>query len=978
MKKIIFLLLSLLSFSVYSQEPTHVKMPKTFQPGNWYMIGQWDSVSGSYKDTLGYYLEGDTTNLWSNKPLRYNAPKHKFDNTIYSNGLSNSGNLISTNGIFQAGLTNSKGWQFGLSVDTANLRDGRQISNFAVSKGTPHATDLKISGTSIVSNTDGSHRAVMQSSKYNSSFDIMYQNTIEAKSDGISLYYTDSTGANNELEVVPQGLILKTNSKERLLIDTNGRINIHNSYYLPLNKGTNGQTLILNGDSLIFGNGGGGGGLCFNKVTKTQADSLIGSKALTEGCFYEISGCDKNLYDDGTHSGTTIILQAVSTNAFASNGTGIFYNPKYSKTINGFGIWKSDSVYNVNSHVIWGGYWWINLTGVTDSSIDVLNLDTTNWGKILYNDKLYNIAYDAITYDYQNNFIVSRYEAASDNYVSESYFAYKFLSGSHKLIKRSIAVFQWGNGFSLPKASGIGNNKVDESYAEFVNFTGKYAINNTISHLSMFVDVKFINNSVMAYNTIDNYSVFGLCTFINSSYVMYNKLDLSEIYDVHLSDNSSLKKNTLSSAALIQHDSISGSSDIAGNILNDSVSIEYNILEDNSHIDHNILKSDSRIRKCELYNSSYISDNNLIQTSSIDSIFIDSSYISNNTLSVQSYIKNDSLINVSYYSNNTLSDLSKFENNVVKNYSYITDNNLTQGSSISNTQAGDTSFVKGNTLAGASGFDDNYLFKNSGIMINSLDITSGIANNNITDGSFVGYNKMLENSNIYKNILSDTAGIVVCSLSLGSSISKDTLSAASIGYCALNNNSKIRNNNLIAADSVPYNIMNINMERAALTMNKTLPSTSWLITFIGWELTKRMAVGFGGANILYANDGFGELQTVIDPAALHKHHGNAVRSDVLEDGETFFYPHSSYGFNGFGSITATDTSGIMQEAVYFFTFNSDGTVNLVNNTTNVATSDTPGKLCVYFYFDGTDIVVKNNLGIKIVLNQNITYSYSMQ
>ena len=100
MKKIIFIFITILSVSAYSQEPTHTKTPKTFQPGNWYMVGNWDSVSGSYKDTLGYYLEGDTTNLWSNKPLKYNAPKHKFDNTIYSNGLSNSGNLISTNGNF--------------------------------------------------------------------------------------------------------------------------------------------------------------------------------------------------------------------------------------------------------------------------------------------------------------------------------------------------------------------------------------------------------------------------------------------------------------------------------------------------------------------------------------------------------------------------------------------------------------------------------------------------------------------------------------------------------------------------------------------------------------------------------------------------------------------------------------------------------------------------------------------------------------
>lgn len=98
MKKIL-LIFCLLIFSggLFAQftQPTHVKKPKTFQPGNWYMVGNWDYVSGSYKDTIGYYLEGDTIYHWANKYLK----------TI--GNISISGNLTTTNGNFYG---SNNGW----------------------------------------------------------------------------------------------------------------------------------------------------------------------------------------------------------------------------------------------------------------------------------------------------------------------------------------------------------------------------------------------------------------------------------------------------------------------------------------------------------------------------------------------------------------------------------------------------------------------------------------------------------------------------------------------------------------------------------------------------------------------------------------------------------------------------------------------------------------------------------------------------
>jgi hypothetical protein len=60
------------------------------------------------------------------------------------------------------------------------------------------------------------------------------------------------------------------------------------------------------------------------EVTKAELDVLISASGLTAGATYKISGVDVNLY-----SGTTIFLQALTPNQLKTNGSGIFYNPKY-------------------------------------------------------------------------------------------------------------------------------------------------------------------------------------------------------------------------------------------------------------------------------------------------------------------------------------------------------------------------------------------------------------------------------------------------------------------------------------------------------------------------------------------------------------------------------------------------------------------------------------------------------------------------
>ena len=84
--------------------------------------------------------------------------------------------------------------------------------------------------------------------------------------------------------------------------------------------------------------GGGGGQIAFTK-TKAEIDALIAGDDLMAGALYEITGVHPTLYDDGTTSGTTVYLRAISDSKLEVQGMGKFYNPKYNQSVNGFGIW---------------------------------------------------------------------------------------------------------------------------------------------------------------------------------------------------------------------------------------------------------------------------------------------------------------------------------------------------------------------------------------------------------------------------------------------------------------------------------------------------------------------------------------------------------------------------------------------------------------------------------------------------------------
>ena len=71
-----------------------------------------------------------------------------------------------------------------------------------------------------------------------------------------------------------------------------------------------------------------------------EAKDIAGGN-LVAGALYEITGVHPTLYDDGTTSGTTVYLRAISGSELEVQGMGKFYNPKYNQAVDGFGIWDN-------------------------------------------------------------------------------------------------------------------------------------------------------------------------------------------------------------------------------------------------------------------------------------------------------------------------------------------------------------------------------------------------------------------------------------------------------------------------------------------------------------------------------------------------------------------------------------------------------------------------------------------------------------
>jgi hypothetical protein len=99
--------------------------------------------------------------------------------------------------------------------------------------------------------------------------------------------------------------------------------------------------------------------------TKAEIDYLVTNNLLVPGAFYHIMDVDLFLY-----GGTEIVIQANSVHTFNDTAMGLFYNPKYDQSVNGYGIYDDTATYAQGDTAIWGGLviTFANVSGIGNMS----------------------------------------------------------------------------------------------------------------------------------------------------------------------------------------------------------------------------------------------------------------------------------------------------------------------------------------------------------------------------------------------------------------------------------------------------------------------------------------------------------------------------------------------------------------------------------------------------------------------------------
>ena len=366
--------------------------------------------------------------------------------------------------------------------------------------------------------------------------------------------------------------------------DGGGTIKINGWYFEVIRKNINIVNFITDEapiDGLVYGRKDAGWEEIISAsatiVTKTKAeiDTLISGNDLVPLTVYEITGVDTALY-----GGSTIYLQAINDNILATDGYGKFFNPKYNQAVSGFEVWTSAGTYSIGDKVHWGGKTWENVAGNVGASTDLFTLDA-EWSVIAFNDTDYNVAYDLIKYDYVNDNIVYRNELNS-NIVSTNYDEINWNIGINP-----IKAFMWGNIFDYAVSKGIGNQIINNSYNENINFRGSFQIYLTFNNGSYQQNITFDNASYQQYLTFDHSGQQNI-TFDNASYQQYLTFD-NNSYQYNLTfDNNSYQSSLTFYNTSGQYNLTFDNGSYQYNLTFDNTSGQYNLTFDNGSNQSNL------------------------------------------------------------------------------------------------------------------------------------------------------------------------------------------------------------------------------------------------------------------------------------------------------------------------------------------------------------------------------------------------------
>jgi hypothetical protein len=458
-----------------------------------------------------------------------------------------------------------------------------------------------------------------------------------------------------------------------------GSVSIGNSYILPSTDGTSGQVIKTDGSGNTYW-----GPVVGSLIEITVADFYALGGTFESGTTYKILDADSTLY-----GGTEIYLTTNASGVLNETGVGKFYNPKYDQTVSGFFVWSSSNSYSLDDYAFWGGRAWKNNSSTNfDPAIDLFTLDSNEWDLIPFDDPFspfyYNVVYDEIKYDWENDFIIYRNEK-NTNIVSSSVEDINYwinsLSGY-----TPIKVFQWGNVYDYSLYTGIGNNIITNSYNENINFRGFYQLNLNFNNGSYQSNLTF-NNSYQSYLTFDNASGQNNLTFNNGSYQsnltfdngMQNNLTFDNTYQQFLTFNNSYQSNLTFDNSTQTKLTFNGSYQL--NLTFDN-SQQSNLTFNNSQ-QSNLTFDNTSYQLNLTFNNSYQDDLTFDNTSYQENLTFDNSYQENLTFDNASYQYNLTFNNTSSQYNLTFDNASfqtnlKFDN-VSSQYDLTFDTNSHQG-----------------------------------------------------------------------------------------------------------------------------------------------------------------------------------------------------------------------------------------------------------------------------------------------------------
>ena len=476
--------------------------------------------------------------------------------------------------------------------------------------------------------------------------------------------------------------------------------------------------------------------------TKIELDSLIANNLLIPGILYIISGVDPYLYNDGTNQGTKIYLNALTTNTLSSCGYGEFYNPKYDKTINGYGIWSDRSswsatptsedvimngdiianngaigrlfgsletnffvaisgdwssatsitggasanisnvilkTYAIGDKVIWGGYSWTNLTG------NVGVVEPASYSALYLNSDWSKDVYDLNNYNKVIDYI-------EYDYLNDLIICRKDFSGNVVRTTKQNNVF-FANEFLL-EGNPINVFQWGNDYNE-----------------SLELGIK------------ENEVVNSYCENINFSgaYFRLNKLMV----------NSIVKRNIFINNSYMSRNILFKKGYLMGNIFINDAGVWGNEINYNSNISNNVVFNSASIYLNFLKQYSYINENKIID-SLIDQNVLSTSELSNNKLLSSFISKNE--VNYGWLNNNTF----KLGSNILSNIIQESDVSI---NSADNLFLHGNSFISGGLTQNLFGFNFNFEFNK---MFRSL-----LSNQNFTASTGRIINQLsIENSSL--------------------------------------------------------------------------------------------------------------------------------------------------------------------------------------------------------------------------------------